>query len=262
MATHNSPPRPEEHSRSNKPTSHKSKPTTISSLFLSTFTTTSSSSSSSSSTKKNFTSSTFRGLVCTSSSSEVSAPVAAVRSSADWKAKIVSNKKKKKKKQRSAHRKKQGNGGVVGVPDVWCSPGIAFVAADDCVVVSRRPPVASRGRVDGERIHRERSCNARPRSNYEQISNLDSSSTYETRRFGSDVLPSRRYRHMRGLHRSPGGLAEIAMFQASLLSDETSVQDEFGDWRLDVDNMSYEVHDFSPLVLEIDSYDHFTPILR
>ncbi|XP_010246194.1 PREDICTED: uncharacterized protein LOC104589544 isoform X2 [Nelumbo nucifera] len=111
--------------------------------------------------KKSFTSATWRGLGCTSSS-QISAPEA-IRSSADWQEKKV-----RKKKQRSTQRKKShhvtemtsmGNPTpVVVVPDVWCSLGIGFAANAapiDCVV-SRRP-VAGRGRIDSERINqRER----------------------------------------------------------------------------------------------------------
>eukprot|EP00268_Persea_americana_P042691 TRINITY_DN4274_c2_g1_i3.p2 TRINITY_DN4274_c2_g1~~TRINITY_DN4274_c2_g1_i3.p2 ORF type:complete len:169 (-),score=38.11 TRINITY_DN4274_c2_g1_i3:13-519(-) len=123
-------------------TSHSSPPpettrckSSISSLFLSTFTP---NTSSSSSKKKGFAS----ALGC-ASPSEVSSP-AAIRPSDDWQAKRV-----RKKKQR---KKKQPTGPAVVVPDVWCSPGIAFAAdaaSVDCVV-SRRPP-AARGRGDGER---------------------------------------------------------------------------------------------------------------
>ncbi|XP_042500377.1 uncharacterized protein LOC122078462 [Macadamia integrifolia] len=195
--------------------------------------------------KKNFTSATFGGLGC-ATSSHVSAPEA-IRSSADWQAKKV-----RKKKQRNSHRKKSQQGlttpttvanptSVAVVPDVWCSPGIAFVADAapvDCVVARR--PVVGRGRVDGERMnHRERSYTMRRASNLEHISLLDSPSAYETLHSGADVFGDRPYRHFR--HRSPGGLAEIVMFQNSLLLGGRSHQyDQYRDWRLDVDNMSYE----------------------
>ncbi|XP_043700022.1 uncharacterized protein LOC122650692 [Telopea speciosissima] len=195
--------------------------------------------------KKNFTSATFRGLGC-ASSSQVSAPEV-IRSSADWQAKKV-----RKKKQRNPHRKKNEQGlstpttpanptSVAVVPDVWCSPGIAFVADAapvDCVVTRR--PVAVRERVDGERMnHRERSYTTRRTSNLEHISVFDSPSAFETLHSGADVFGDRHYRHFR--HRSPGGLAEIMMFQNSLMLGGRSYRcDEYRDWRLDVDNMSYE----------------------
>ncbi|XP_077244679.1 uncharacterized protein LOC143884781 [Tasmannia lanceolata] len=204
----------------------------ISSLFLSTFAPTNPNPNpnSSSSRKKHFSAATFRRLGC-ASSAEVSAPEV-IRSSADWQAKRV-----RKKKQR-VKRKKQGNPALV-VPDVWCSPGIAFVADAtapvDCVV-SRRP----RGRVDGERNHVERPCITRQSSNLEQISSLESAPTFGTRHFGSDLLTDGHFRHSRGFHRSPGGLTEIMMLQTSLLLGGADSYDRYRDWRLDVDNMSYE----------------------
>ncbi|XP_042479126.1 uncharacterized protein LOC122060041 isoform X2 [Macadamia integrifolia] len=169
------------------------------SFFLSTFTNNSNNNNNDSDEssrlqlrKKNFTSitfRTFRGLGC-ATSSQVSAPKV-IRSSADWQAKKV-----RKKKQRNPHTKKNLQGLTASptsfavVPDVWCSPGISFVADTDPIdcVIARRP-VAGRGRVDGERMN----------------------------------------------HR------EIVMFQGSLLLGGGSDQlDQYRDWRLDIDNMSYE----------------------
>ncbi|KAL6010810.1 hypothetical protein ACLOJK_001252 [Asimina triloba] len=120
----------------------------ISSLFLSTF-------SPSASKKKIFTSATFRGMGC-ASHAEVSAPATAVvRSSADWQTKKVRKKKQKRKKQQSA-----AAGPSVVVPDVWCSPGIGFVADDPAVdcVVARRAAAGPRGRQDAERNQGEVDC--------------------------------------------------------------------------------------------------------
>ncbi|OVA14255.1 zinc finger protein [Macleaya cordata] len=196
--------------------------------------------------KKNFTSATFRGFGC-GTSSQVSAPTV-IRTSADWQAKKV-----RKKKQRNPQRKKNhqqtmttttnNSTPVVVVPDVWCAPGIAFsadsAASVDCVV-SRRP-VQGRGRMDaGERVnHRERSCISRRTANHEHLSILDSPSTFETSHIGSEVFGARNHRHFR--HRSPGGLSEIMMFQNSLLlGGRPEGFDRYRDLRLDVDNMSYE----------------------
>ncbi|XP_042479118.1 uncharacterized protein LOC122060041 isoform X1 [Macadamia integrifolia] len=219
------------------------------SFFLSTFTNNSNNNNNDSDEssrlqlrKKNFTSitfRTFRGLGC-ATSSQVSAPKV-IRSSADWQAKKV-----RKKKQRNPHTKKNLQGLTASptsfavVPDVWCSPGISFVADTDPIdcVIARRP-VAGRGRVDGERMnHRERSYNTRP-SILEHISVLDSPSAFEILQSGADIYGDRHYRHFR--HHSPGGLAEIVMFQGSLLLGGGSDQlDQYRDWRLDIDNMSYE----------------------
>ncbi|XP_058091416.1 uncharacterized protein LOC131237586 isoform X1 [Magnolia sinica] len=210
----------------------------ISSLFLSTF----SPSSSSSSKKTIFTSATFRGLGC-ASHAEVSAPAAAaVRSSADWQAKRVRKKKQRRKKQPSGSSSSNTSGPAVVVPDVWCSPGIGFVADDaavDCVV-ARRAAAGTRGRADGERNQGERPCIVRRSSNLEHLSSLDSPSAFETRRSGPDLLPAGHYRHPRGFHRSPGGLAEIMMLQTGFLLGGPDGYDRYRDWRLDVDNMSYE----------------------
>lgn len=193
--------------------------------------------------KKNFTSATFRGLGCTSSS-QVSSPAVVIRSSADWQSKKV---RKKKQSVGSSQKKKNQEQALIGanaIPDVWCAPGIGFSAdtSVDCVV-SRRP-VQGRGRTDGggdNRINntRERPCSARRVANFENISILDPPADIEASRLGSDVHGARHYRHFR--HRSPGGLAEIMMFQSSLMMGGRSEGfDRHRDWRLDVDRMSYE----------------------
>uniref|UniRef100_A0A5B7APM5 RING-type E3 ubiquitin transferase n=1 Tax=Davidia involucrata TaxID=16924 RepID=A0A5B7APM5_DAVIN len=230
---------------------------TISSLLLSSFTATTTNENTTAATtatatnntkKKNFTSSTFRGLGCTASS-QVSVP-AVIRTSANWEGKEV-----RKKKQRSLQQKKNKapNQAVematsnpsstsVVVPDVWCGPGIGFTTdatSVDCVV-SRRP-VSGRGKVDGEKMNqRERSsCSARRTVNPEHIPFLDSDRALGTARHGLDVFGARYHRHVR--HRSPEGLAEIMMLQSSLLMGGRSDGfDRYRDWRIDVDNMSYE----------------------
>ncbi|KAL5726566.1 RING-type E3 ubiquitin transferase [Ranunculus cassubicifolius] len=225
---------------------------TISSIFLSTFTTNSNLSSTTpapKSKKKNFSSATFRGLGCTNNNaSQVSTPAVVIRSSADWQAKKVRKKKLRKKNQEQVIGTSNLNNNnnnqttpVVVVPDVWCAPGIGFSAdtSVDCVV-SRRP-VHGRARIDGgERLNsRERSCSTRRATNVEHVSLLDSPSDIETSRFGSDVHGGRHHRHFR--HRSPGGLAEIMMFQSSLMmGGRLDGYDRHRDLRLDVDRMSYE----------------------
>lgn len=199
-------------------------------------------SSSSKNKKKNFTSATFRGMGCTSSS-QVSSPSVVIRSSADWQSKKV---RKKKQSSGGSHNKKNQEQALIGanaIPDVWCAPGIGFSAdaSVDCVV-SRRP-VQGRGRIDGggdNRVNnRERSCTARRAANLDHISILDSPADIEASRFGSDMHGARHHRHFR--HRSPGGLAEIMMFQSSLMMGGRSEgYDRHREWRLDVDRMSYE----------------------
>lgn len=59
--------------------------------------------------------------------------------------------------------------------------------------------------------------------------------------FGADLIPSGRLRRMRGYRHSPGGLEEeIMMFQTRVLLGGMNMYDRYQDWRLDVDNMTYE----------------------
>ncbi|XP_052179311.1 uncharacterized protein LOC127792775 [Diospyros lotus] len=225
---------------------------TISSLLLSTFTPAANDASASASAsaatpkKKNFAAGTLRGLGC-AASPQVSVP-AAIRASADWEAKKVRKKKQKQKSKKKGRDLGMANGSdpssasaAVVVPDVCCGPGIGFAAdaaaSVDCVV-SRRPG-AGRVKVDGANMNQreQRSCPTRRMVNPEAISLLDSDHSFGMT--GFDVFGSRYHRHVR--HPSPEGLAEIMMFQSSLLMGGRSVGfDRYRDWRLDVDNMSYE----------------------
>ncbi|XVF11372.1 hypothetical protein REPUB_Repub08aG0022300 [Reevesia pubescens] len=84
-----------------------------------------------------------------------------------------------------------------------------------------------------------RSCTARRTENPETLSFLDSDSAFISTRPEPDFLGSRYYRHVR--HPSPEGLAEIMMLQNNLLmGGRLDSRDRFSDWRLDIDNMSYE----------------------
>ncbi|KAL6178185.1 hypothetical protein ACLB2K_049704 [Fragaria x ananassa] len=232
---------------------------TISSLLLSSFTTTNEFSSSSSSLtnkkKTNFPSSAkFRGLGCTASASQQVSVPAVIRSSADWEGGKKVKKKKNKKNVRSEYKdKSQNQGGVDGLnsvacmdfQDAWCGPGIGFSAETagsvDCVVARRN--VSGRGKIDGDHIrmnshHRERPYLARRTVSPDTISFLDSEPEFLISRPGSEVFGSRCYRHVR--HASPEGLAEIMMFQSSLMMGGRSDMDRYREWRLDVDNMTYE----------------------
>ncbi|KAF6145811.1 hypothetical protein GIB67_028806 [Kingdonia uniflora] len=180
--------------------------------------------------KKGFSSATFRGMGCVSSSSQVSTP-AVIRSSADWQAKKVRKKKHLKKKKMSHQTITEATPIAAVGPDICCAPGIAFgsdAALVDCVVL-RRPLMQTRER---ERLnHRERSCIVRR--------TMGSSSSFETFSSGSDLFGTRHRRHFR--YRSPGGLEELAMYESSMLMGERSGgYDRYRDWRLNVDNMSYE----------------------
>ncbi|KAL5815544.1 hypothetical protein ACOSQ4_026185 [Xanthoceras sorbifolium] len=209
----------------------------------------------------NFTQNTFRGFGCTAASSQQVSLPAVIRTSADWDGKKV---KKKKKQKNSGSSSSNGNGAGDGsggngtgsgnpgncmvVQDVWCGPGIglsadAVVGSVDCVV--SRKNVSGRGKIDGDKVNqrereRERSsCLARRTVNPESLSFLDSDFPSVPPRPELDVFGPRYYRHVR--HPSPDGLAEIMMFQNSLLmGGRFDSHDHFRDWRLDVDNMTYE----------------------
>ncbi|KAJ8486227.1 hypothetical protein OPV22_018712 [Ensete ventricosum] len=183
--------------------------------------------------KKGLAAAAFRGLGCASAAaSQAYAPaVAAVRSSADWQG-------KRPRRRRAKKKKKEGRGA-----DVWCAPGMPFAAEASVDCVMAHQPMVGRGRFDAaERIHRERPYIPRRASHQEQISSaMDSPSNLETPFYGPDLLPLGHLRHLRGYHRTPGGLEEIMMFQTRvLLRGGMVVYDQFRDWRLDVDNMSYE----------------------
>ncbi|KAK9115451.1 hypothetical protein Syun_022248 [Stephania yunnanensis] len=247
------PPLPQLQSRRCKPTN------TISSLFLSTFTNNNTNAKKKKKKKKN---PTFRvgGLGCASSAhAQVSAPAAFIRSSADWqsdKSRKKNKKKKKKKKIGVTLTPTSGNTPTTApsMIDVWCAPGMADATSSVDCVVSRRPLVQNQGRprIDAPPPppppphrsfnHRERSCVVRRTPNLDHITLLDSPTHhFETARFGSDVfgLGGRHHRHFR--HTSPGGLAQMMLFQSSLLSEGRSDgYDRYREWRLDVDNMTYE----------------------
>ncbi|CAM0882219.1 unnamed protein product [Alopecurus aequalis] len=202
--------------------------------------------------RKGFASAALRGLGCTSAAASQayapgagSAAAAAVRSSADW------HGRRRKAKDRRKERGGGGGGLVAGGigADVWCAPGIPFAAeasSVDCVVA--RHQMLGRGRGgEAERPHRERPCLSRRATMQEQISSSFMESPppplphLDGPFFGADLLPSARLRRMRGYRPSPGGLEEeIMMFQTRVLLGGMSMYDRYQDWRLDVDNMTYE----------------------
>ncbi|KZV46525.1 hypothetical protein F511_10630 [Dorcoceras hygrometricum] len=221
--------------------------------------------------KKSPASSAFRGLGCTSSS-QVSVPEA-IRTSANREAKKVKKKTRRTKKSNASKLfcnnysaiANEGNSNsnspsqssfslalsssCVGVPDVWCGPGIGLstdVASVDCAV-SRRPPSApARGKVDGHGVdrivlgQRERSpCSMRRMVASDNIPVSESETAAGMSRFRSDVTGTLHRHH--ATHGFIGELAEIVMLQASLIvGGRPYRRDQFRDLRLDIDNMSYE----------------------
>lgn len=252
-----------EHLKWRKPRKHQSRPTdpnpemssiiqstrcksTISSLLLSTFTN-HENTRNKNYPKKTLKSSTLRGFGCTAQP-RVTVP-AVIRSSADWEENEMKQKKKnknggnsnstKKKKKKSQQLQSvimEESFGSVGVQDLWCGDASA-AASVDCV----RPVVSGgRGKIDLDKIHhRERASTSRQRVNAEHFAAPGLDSAFEIPSFGPDVFEARYYHHLR--NRSPEGLAEIILFQNGLLTGRRSGgHDRYQDWRLDVDNMTYE----------------------
>ncbi|MED6156004.1 hypothetical protein PIB30_010936 [Stylosanthes scabra] len=132
---------------------------------------------------------------------------AVIRSSAEWEGKKV----RKKKHKRSS---KGGGGGGVDFEDVWCGAPLSCCS-------SSRPKIDVQKMNERER-QRSSSCLGRRSVNPETISLLDH--THPTDAY---------YPH------------QIMMLQegASMLMGargRLTTHDQFRDWRLDVDNMSYE----------------------
>ncbi|KAL2934198.1 E3 ubiquitin-protein ligase MBR1 [Bienertia sinuspersici] len=209
---------------------------TISSLLLSTFTN-HENPHNKNNARKSFKNSSLRGFGCTAQP-EVTVP-AVIRSSADWEEKEKKKKKKKNGKKKNKKINQQFQGVLmdeqIGVQDLWCGEASA-AASVDCV-----RPVSGRGKIDLDKLHqRERaSYTCRQRVNNEQFSALDLDSAFEIPSFGPGVFEARYYNHLR--NRSAEGLAEILMFQNGLLTTRRSGgSDRYRDWRLDVDNMTYE----------------------
>ncbi|OIW03594.1 hypothetical protein TanjilG_06103 [Lupinus angustifolius] len=231
---------------------------TISSLLLSTFSNNTSNetkhkkkksnNNNNNNKNSNFSATTLRGLGCKASASKHVSVPAVIRSSADWQEK--KKKKSRKKKQRRNSDKNSSNGSssssaaatCVDFQDVWCGPGIGFSV--DATVASSvdRKTVFSRGNLDVEIItQRERpSFLGRNTVNTESISVLDDYSDIFTPHPDLESFAtSRYYRHVP--HPSSYGLSEIMILQRRLLMGERyNSLDQFGDWRLDIDNMSYE----------------------
>ncbi|KAE9597514.1 hypothetical protein Lal_00030017 [Lupinus albus] len=192
--------------------------------------------------------STFRGLGCTAGASQQVSVPAVILSSGDW-----VEKKKKKKGRKNKHKIRNSNvvvipegsssssnsPGFVDFQDVWCGRGIGFSTTDatvsvDCVVTKKN--VSSRGKIDVEKItHRESSSQlGRSSGTPGTISLMDTDpeifAASDSESFGP-VTPY--YRHIRDplSDDSSHGFAEVLRLNS---------HDQFRDWRLDIDNMTYE----------------------
>uniref|UniRef100_A0A2P2KB56 RING-type E3 ubiquitin transferase n=1 Tax=Rhizophora mucronata TaxID=61149 RepID=A0A2P2KB56_RHIMU len=255
----------------NRPTSKSS----ISSLFLSPFFTNAAADTNPTKGNKKKGSTFIGGLGCSAGAAQQVSVPAVIRSSADWEGKRM---KKKKKNQQQHKRKKdennkashQGlaegsngnsisnnsniqsnndNNGSMVIRDLWCGPGIglsadAVVASVDSVVARRN--VTGRGKIDnGEKIIQRERERGRERSsclprraavNPDRLSFLDTDPDFASSRPELEPFGTRYCRHFR--HPSSDGFAEIMMLQNSVIMGETL--DQFREWRLDIDHMSYE----------------------
>ncbi|KAK4399979.1 putative E3 ubiquitin-protein ligase HIP1 [Sesamum angolense] len=149
----------------------------------------------------------FRGLGCKGTSLPASTP-AIIRSAADWESKQTGKERNRRRKRKQESRRNPGNV-VVDVPDVCCTPPGVGIASD----------FAPRTRTNAPRIdHRKHPREARR--------NEDTSGP----NFPAILSSSRTN------HGSAGEIIETLMSQQRILHG----QDRYQDWRLNVDDMSYE----------------------
>ncbi|KAF8727456.1 hypothetical protein HU200_019064 [Digitaria exilis] len=204
----------------------------------------------------------WRGLGCTSAAAQAHAPraaaaaaaaaaaVEAARRSEEWR-----GRRRRNGRERRRARGAGGGGGVVVAGgggmggDVWCTPGIPFAAeasSVDCVVAPHQTAGARR-RSEAERPRRERPsappATARRVTMREHMSSspMNSPPHHEMPFIDADRAPSGRNRHMGGRRHSHARLEEeMMMFRTRILLGRMGMYDQYQDWRLDVDNMTYE----------------------
>ncbi|XP_047338943.1 uncharacterized protein LOC124942472 [Impatiens glandulifera] len=164
--------------------------------------------------KKNFATASFRNLGCTASS-QVSVP-ASIRSSANWEAKKVS-----KRNQRTA------------IDDLWCVPAIALSSTTD-VDFDKKKKKKKNKKKKNERS--SSSSSTRRMMTQETVLFQDS-------RFGlTDEFRPRSFHHHVPTSPSLEGISEIGMIQNRRLLNGARIGglDQYEEWRLNVDNMTYE----------------------
>ncbi|GAU12854.1 hypothetical protein TSUD_73410 [Trifolium subterraneum] len=218
---------------------------TISSLLLSTFSNETTTSQQPNNKKINFSSAaaTIRGLGCTAGASQQVSVPAVIRASADWPHQGNKTRKKKKNKRNNNKNSCINDGTCVDFQDVWCGPGIGFskdaASSVDCVVSKKNASSTSRAKIDVDKItHRGSSSSFRRRTTVhpEAFSFPDTDPDIFTAcSFGTATYP----RHIRDL--SSDDFSEIMALQGRMLMGRRfNSHDLYRDWRLDVDNMSYE----------------------
>ncbi|XP_045826389.1 uncharacterized protein LOC123918399 isoform X1 [Trifolium pratense] len=221
---------------------------TISSLLLSTFTNETTTSQQPNNKKINFSSAaaTIRGLGCTAGASQQVSVPEVIRASADWPHQV--NKTRKKKKNKRNNKNSSSNDGsssatCVDFQDVWCGPGMGFstdaAASVDCVVSKKNASSTSRAKIDVDKItHRGSSSSFRRRTTVhpEAFSFPDTDPDIFTAcSFGTAAYP----RHIRDI--SSDDFSEIMALQGRMrMGRRFNSHDLYREWRLDVDNMSYE----------------------
>ncbi|KAF8111353.1 hypothetical protein N665_0076s0328 [Sinapis alba] len=218
-------------------------------------------SSSNETTRK--TTSSFRGLGCTSSSSQQVSVPAVIRSSADWDASKTKSKNKNKVTSRYSGGSvkilsEAGDGGNAcgASPDVWCGPGVGF--STDAVVggtsnhVEANPPrrnIQARRKIDGDKNYISSTSHNSNQTEGSSVPRRRSHNQEPNPYFDSDLISpgeqtqtlfsDRNHRHIRQPY--PNGLSEMMLLQNGLVMGGIfSSHDHFRDLRLNVDGMSYE----------------------
>lgn len=171
----------------------------------------------------------------------------APRRSEEWRLRRRRNERERRKARAGSVSGGGGASAGVGVGgDVWCTPGIPFAAeasSVDCVVAPHHT-VAARRRAEADRPRRERpgAPPARRVTMREHMSSSPlSSPPHHVMPFADvDRAPSGRIRHVSGRRHSHARVEEEMMFQTRMLLGRMGIYDQYQDWRLDVDNMTYE----------------------
>lgn len=193
--------------------------------------------------KKNFTTASFRSLGCTASS-QVSVP-ASIRSSADWEAK-----KMRKRNQRRNNPSFAAATTTTTIDDVWCVPAIALSASTDTAASFDRLKldVDKKKKKKTEKkknLRKERSSSSssstRRMMNQEAVIFQGSNYGFGMPHPELDEFRPRSFHHHVRSSPSPEGFSEIVMIQDRRLTGaRIGGLDQFQEWRLNVDDMSYE----------------------
>lgn len=180
----------------------------------------------------------WRGLGCASAAAAVSHARAV--DAEEWRG------RRRRNGGRERRRKARGGGAGMGVGgDVWCAPFAAEASSVDCVVAPHQTAGARR-RADPQRPRRERP-GAPPARRVTMREHMSSSPMYsppprhDMPFVDADRATSARIRHISGRrHSHARAEEEMMMFRTRVLLGRMGMYDQYQDWRLDVDNMTYE----------------------